>query len=281
MNFETVCFYIIVVVALLALSRAFAGLLLKTKVTHALIEDDNKALGIELAGYFLSVFLVISGTLAGTGYDTLIENFTWVLVYGIAGILLLLLSTRLTSQLLLKGNSNRAIAEGNSAVGLVSASIYISGGIIITGAVTGEWTGSHLPTLVFFVLGWTAFLIFLALYRALTDYDDYSEIFKGNLAVAISYSANMIAIGIIIGHAVSGNFDSWETNLIDFCKSITAVAMLYFVRQFLVQGILLRSGFSLHGGRLDREIADDKNIAAAAIEAATYIGVAILVSKLI
>jgi hypothetical protein len=57
--------------------------------------------------------------------------------------------------------------------------------------------------------------------------------------------------------------------------------MLYFVRQFIVQGLLLGSGFNLYGGRLDREIADDRNIAAAAVEAATYIGAAILAIKLI
>lgn len=281
MNFETICFYAVVVIVLLGIARLLNQFIVKTNLTHALVETDNKALGIELSGYFLAVFVIIGGTLAGPGYDTLTLNFLWAFVYGIGGIVLMILATRLASQIMLKGNSKRAIGEGNAAVGLVSGSIYLSAGIIISGAVTGEWSGSHLPTLVFFVLGWFAFLFFLAMYRALTDYDDYLEIFRGNLAAAISYSANMIAISIIISHSVSGSFESWASNLLDFGRSLTAVAMLYFVRQFIVQGLLLGSGFTLYGGRLDREIADDHNIAAAAIEAATYIGAALLAVKLV
>ncbi len=279
MSIENIITCIIAVVALLAIARLIARLVLRTNVTRSILESDCN--GIAAAGFYFSVFIITGGILSGPGYATFFENLLWIFVYGIGGIFLLLVSTRLASRLLLHNRAGNITESNAVSVGIVTASIYISGGMIISGAMTGEMTGEHLPTVVFLLLGWAVFLLFLGLYRTLTDYNDYEQIFNGNIAVAISYSANMIAIGIIIGNAVAGNFEGWSTNLAGFGKSAAAVAMLYFVRQFLVQGLLLHLGITLYGGRLDREIAGKRNIAASAIEAATYIGVAILVTKLV
>ena len=56
---------------------------------------------------------------------------------------------------------------------------------------------------------------------------------------------------------------------------------MYPVRQFLIQGLIMGCGYKLYGGKLDDEIARDRNIGAGVIEAAIYIATAIFAVKFI
>jgi hypothetical protein len=58
------------------------------------------------------------------------------------------------------------------------------------------------------------------------------------------------------------------------------VLALYPVRQILVQMAFLGGSFALRGGSLDTAIEERRNTGAAAMEAASYVATALLVSRL-
>jgi uncharacterized membrane protein YjfL (UPF0719 family) len=250
-------------------------------MTDSLINRDNPAMGVEVAGYLLGVILIIASVLNGPGHESLWVNIMWVAIYGVGGILFLALVATFGLRLILSKKCIEEIKNGNVAVGIVSAGSYIGTAAVIAGSVAGEGGGNLISSLVFFIAGQLIFLIITYIFRLLTAYDDTKEVLDKNIPAAMSYAGMMIAIGLIVGNAITGKFINYEESFIDFGKALLVVLALYPIRQWLVQGLLLGGGFTLYGGRLDDEISKDRNINAGVIESITYISTAILVISLL
>jgi hypothetical protein len=90
----------------------------------------------------------------------------------------------------------------------------------------------------------------------------------------------IIAIGIMAGYAVAGNFTGYAQGFRDFGLMMLATVALYPVRQIVVQMLFLGGGFSFRQGRLDHEIAQDRNVGAGLLEAVGYIATALVVTRL-
>ena len=82
------------------------------------------------------------------------------------------------------------------------------------------------------------------------------------------------------GYAVSGNFTGYSQGFRDFGLMMLATVALYPVRQIVVQMLFLGGGFSFRNGRLDHEIAQDRNVGAGLLEAVGYIATALIVTRL-
>jgi uncharacterized membrane protein YjfL (UPF0719 family) len=281
MAWQTILFICAATIVLLAVARFVNQLVMHTRITEALIQRDNPAVGIQVAGYLLGVIKIIASVLSGEGHGDFWMNTLWVAVYGIGGILFLTYISTIGLQLFLSRNCMQAIREGNVAAGIVAAGSYIGTGSVISGSFAGEGSGTLAAAVVFFVAGQVAFLVITYLFRLLTAYNDAKEILNGNIPAALSYAGVMVAVGIIVGNAVMGDFVDYATGFIAFGKALLVVLALYPIRQWLVQGLLLGGGFRLYGGSLDEEISRDRNINAGVIEAATYIGAALLVTRLV
>ena len=153
------------------------------------------------------------------------------------------------------------------------------------GIVTSESFGGHDLhglglSLVFFFLAQATLLAFIAVFRALTTYDDAKDISEGNLAAALSHGGLAIAVALIVGRAVAGDFVSWEVSLGGYAKSLVWVVALYPVRQVFVETVLLGAPLALRGGRLDQAIQGNRSIGMGAIEGASYVATALAVSRL-
>jgi uncharacterized membrane protein YjfL (UPF0719 family) len=262
----------------------------KTTVLKRIIGANNSAAGIEYAGFLLSVLMIMSSVLDGVSLHTnqvvdLIENgsITWwsfafaTILYGIVGIVALLFLGYVGVHMLLNLNVKSAIRSNNVAAAIVVAATYLSAAFIIAGVFRGDNEGGDgVASFVFLVAGLGLLILLTYLYRFITSYNDEKEIKANNAAAALSYGGIMVALGIIIGHAVEGDFIDYPTSGLLFGKALLAVLILYPVRQFLVQGILLGEGFRFYGGKLDEEISMEKNCGAGAVEAATYLAAAII-----
>lgn len=305
MHLNVILFYAIATIILLIIARFVNQFIIKTNLTDILIVKDNPAEGVAWAGYVFAVFMIIAATLSGSGYDTLLLNIKWTAIFGIGGIIFLALIAKFGIQLITSGDTLKLIKEGNKAAGILLAGAFIAIASIISGAISGDIasetalilkpqisitqngelisssTNSYLPILVFFIMGLVIFFIITYLYRFLTAYNDSKEIANGNVAVALSYSGLMIGIAIVVGNALFGQFNGWSDSILEFLKALIVVVIFYPIRQWLVQGILLGAGFSIYGGRLDKEIGEQRNLAAGIIEAATYIATGILAVKLL
>lgn len=280
---------IVVIVALFvfaALARLALHLLLRVHVAERIGGDHNAALGYEYAGYFLGVLIVAGSVLAGITSGragtagVTADVWTHALqagLYGLFGILVLALFGRLGFRVILKTDLVAGVRANNPSAGIVAAGGHVAVALVIAGALSGDSTGGDPGVAgVFLALGLVALWGITYLYRFITKYNDSQEITHGNVAAGLSYAGMMIAIGMIVGRALNGDFTDYATSISLCGKALLFVLVLYPVRQFIVQGILLGGGFTLYGGKLDREISRDQNTGAGAVEAAAYIAAAVV-----
>jgi uncharacterized membrane protein YjfL (UPF0719 family) len=277
MNYEAFVYYILLILTIfvggrLAMDASYAG-----KLKHKLIEDDNKALGADVAGKVISLFILSIASISVSVHNSALINFAWSFGYAALGLLVVFsFISPFIRRTILPSEINELILGGNLSAGICSASVSVAIALIYCGVVGADNQFAHTPAIVFFFLGLIAFILAAKLYRYLTAYDDIQQIREDNRAVAVSYSSLIISVAIIVEAAVSGDFIDWNTSFIKFSIALADIALLYPIRQILIQGLFLGGGYKIYGGRLDYEIAKDKNIGAAFIEAAGYMGAAFL-----
>lgn len=255
------------VLALVGAGRLLGGLFLGVKVREELCSKDNPAAGLVLGGFYLGLFVALSGLLQGDA-TTLAADALDVALHGAGALAGMALSAALW-RALLDLDLRKDVLEGrNVGAALLIAASFVAAGLIYQGALRGE-DSRGLVAAGFFALGLGALFASILLYEFFTPYDVGEEIGpKGNLAASLAASGAVVAAGLLIGDAVGGDFLGWKQSLLDTLPYLLPAALLPLVRWTVVDGLLL--GFR----RSDREIAEDRNLAAGALEAAAYLGVA-------
>ncbi|MEO6723867.1 MAG: DUF350 domain-containing protein [Blastocatellia bacterium] len=280
MDAATIGFVVLAVIVLLIIARAVYRLLLGQSLSETLLDRDNCAAAVALSGFMLGVINVIIPILSGPSHSFW-ADVKGVLAYGIGGILAMTVAGLIFEQY------SRATGvplreqtrAGNVAAGIVDGAIYLASSQIAAGALSGDG-GAIAPTVVFWAAGVAALIVLTHLFRLLTTYDDAQLIKNGNVAAALSSAGLIVAIGMMVGYAVSGTFTGYGDSFRHFGLMLLAVFALYPVRQIIVQMLFLGTGFSLRGGRLDKEIAEDQNIGAGLLEAIGYLATALIVTRI-
>lgn len=280
MDATTIGFVALAAVVLLVIARGVYQLVLGISMTEALIHQDNKAAAIALAGFLLGVIQVIIPVFTGPVHSFW-HDLANVAVYGVAGIVVLTISGLIfTWYCTLTGtNLKEQIGQGNVAAGIVAAGAYLAVSGLTSGILTGDG-GQLLPTIVFWAAGLGAIIVLTHLFRLLTAYDDAKLISQGNVAAALGFAGLLIAIGMMVGYSVAGTFTGYKEGFISFGLFLLLTLLFYPVRQIVVQMLMLGGEFSLYNGRLDHEIAEDKNVGAGVLEAVGYIATALLLTRI-
>lgn len=259
--------------ALVWVAKQLWGLVLKSNVNEQLTTHDNPAVAITLSGYFFGVLIALAGVMGtpSKGFTTDLLSFG---AYGLLGVVVLFAS--LFSAPLVGGvKLQRDIIEGhNVAAAVVLLSTFIATGLIFNGAVRGE-SGTVVmglvTLLVFQLIGQVTLALMAHLFEFITPFDLHAEIAeKKNLAAAIGYGGALVAIGLIVHNAVAGEFTNWATDLRSYALYSAPLLLLWPVRTIVVNGVLLSFR------NLNHEIAVDRNVGVGVVEAATYVGFALL-----
>ena len=242
-------------------------------VREELVEKDNVALGVAMAGYYFGLVMAIGGTLSGPSQG-LENDLIDIGIYGLLAIILLNLSRLVNDGLILHGFKIRdeLIDDQNAGTGAVIAASYIATGLVIFGAVSGE-IGGIVTTVIFWALGQVALVLAGLVYEWITPYSIHDEIEKDNVAAGVAFAGALVGIGVIVFHASAGNFISWEVNLQDFAIEVVAGLILLPIVRFIADVILLP------GQKLTNEIANQEhpNLGAGFIEATSYVGASFLI----
>ena len=242
-------------------------------VREELVEKDNVALGVAMAGYFFGLIMAIGGTLSGPSQG-LENDLIDIGIYGLLAIILLNLSRLVNDGLILHGFKVRdeLIDDQNAGTGVVVAASYIATGLVIFGAVSGE-IGGIVTTVIFWALGQLALVLAGLVYEWITPYSIHDEIEKDNVAAGVAFAGALVGIGVIVFHASAGDFISWAINLQDFAIEVVAGLILLPIARFISDVILLP------GQKLTDEIANQEhpNLAAGFIEATSYVGASFLI----
>jgi uncharacterized membrane protein YjfL (UPF0719 family) len=259
-------------------------------VAHDLNEGNN-ARRLKRVGQVVAIFLVAAAVvkdgvhsdpdgLAWTLRDNIVHDSIWIAAFGAVAVLLVSVTGRIGVQLLLQSRLPREIDRGNVAAGVAIAGNYIATGIITAHTISGQGIHDLGLALVFFVLAQITLHGCSLLFRALTTYDDAEQIAGENLAAALSYAGLVVAVAIVVGRAVEGEFTGWRSALEGYGLVLISILVFYPVRQLFVQMVLLHAPFSFRGGKLDAAIANERSIGMGALEGATYLGTAFAIATL-
>jgi uncharacterized membrane protein YjfL (UPF0719 family) len=280
MDATTIGFVVLAVIVLLIIARGVYRLVLGQAMTETLIDRDNKAAAVALSGFLLGVVQVIIPILSAPSH-TFWSDVKGVAAYGIGGIVAMTVAGLIFEQYsrVTGAPLREQIAQGNLAAGIIDGAIHFASGQIVAGALTGD-SGTLFPTIVFWAAGVAALIVFTHIFRLVTAYHDAELIKQGNVAAALGCAGLIVAIGMMVGYAVSGNFTGYGDSFRSFGLMLLVVLVLYPVRQIIVQMLLLGGGFSLRNGRLDHEIAKDQNVGAGLLEAIGYLATALVVTRI-
>lgn len=280
MDAATIGFVILAVIVLLIIARGVYRLLLGQSLSESLIGNDNRAAAVALSGFMLGVINVVIPVLSGSSHSFW-PDVKSVLAYGVGGILAMTVAGLIFEQY--SRSTGVPLREqtraGNVAAGIIDGAIYLASSQIAAGALTGDG-GAIAPTIIFWAAGVVALIGLTHLFRLLTSYDDAQLIRGGNVAAALAGAGLIVAIGMMVGYAVSGTFNGYAESFRAFGLMLLAVLALYPVRQIIVQMLLLGAGFCFRGGRLDKEIAEDANVGAGLLEAIGYLATALIVTRI-
>ncbi len=263
----------------------FAGILLIAKwlkdlwtpysIAHELTKADNPAIGLEMSGYFLAAAFVFIGALTGES-KSFLQDFSLVAGYSFLGILMLNVSRLVMDKFLFHKfcSVKEVIEDRNIGVASVRFGLYLATGAIAGASIHGQGGGVD-TAVIFFILGQVVLILFSKIYELLTPYSVHKEIEEENVAAGIAMGGTLVAFGIIIAAAAHADFVSWTYNLIVFAElAISGMILLVFVRFFMDKLILV-------GDDLNREISEDKNLAAGFVEATIAVAFAIVLAILL
>jgi uncharacterized membrane protein YjfL (UPF0719 family) len=243
------------------------------------LAERNAARGIVQAGYLCGAAFVIAAAFRGCVHgEDLRADVLWTAVFGGSALVLLWAAGGVGIRVLLRSRLPAEIERGNLAAAIAAASHFAATGIIIARCLYGDDLATLGVSIVFFVIAQATLHLFVILFRTLTLYAEDQEIIGENVAAAVSYAGAMLAIALIVGHAVEGDFEGWTVSLRAYVVALASSLVLYPVRQIAVQMVILRQPFTLRGGALDGLVAQQRNVGVSAIEAVSYVAAAVLLT---
>jgi len=268
-----------------AISTLLGMLLLLRIAERSLVLDlvqGNQAARLLRVGQVMAVFMIVAAVVHGsvTG-EAIAKDALWAAAFGTVGVVLMLASGHLGVRLIFQHQLRAEIARGNVAAGVAAGAHFIATGYITSRAMGGSGLHDLALAVAFFIIAQITLVLFVSLFRALTTYDDAEQIRGENLAAAVSYAGLALAIAIVVGRALDGDFTGWASSLKGYAAVLASGLALYPVRQLFVQTFLLSGSITLRGGRIDSGIAVEHDNGIAALEGATYIATALALARLL
>ena len=265
--------YLVVVLALLALGKwVYDGLHRRFVLRVELLEKDNLALAVTVAGYYLGLVIVLGGVVSGPASISLLDDVIGLAIYGGLAIVLLNLSAWVNDRLVFSrfDNEREIVEDRNVGVGVLEGANYVAVGLITAGAMSGE--GGLVPGLAFWVTGLAALVVAGILYDRITSYDLHDQIEGNNVAVAVAFAGVLVGFGNVIRLAGEGDFVSWNESMTEFgYYLVVGLVLLPLVRLFADKVLL-------PGARLTDELVQEQpNLGAGVIEGVTYLAASMLI----
>jgi len=278
---------LVLAVGLIFVFRSLLGVFVGVNVKDELANKDNLAFGLSIAGGIAALCLVLGAAVGGEASAGLTTEAINVLTYGIAGIVLLRCGVLINDKIFLSDFSvSEKIREKNIAVGTVQAANLIAVGILISSAVSWvedeTWHGLGGVVLVYFagqivLSGVTALRI--SIYKSRHDTSSWQQaIGAGNTALAIRYA------GQIIGTAIAA---SAMAGMVSYIPGAVVTSAMYWLGMALVAMLVLWGLYKicvvaiLPGVDIVEEVDNQGNTAIAFIEAALFIGMAVIIKALL
>ncbi|HAA04032.1 MAG TPA: hypothetical protein DCE18_11725 [Syntrophobacteraceae bacterium] len=241
-----------------------------------LTSRDNPAFGIYFAGYIVGLAVALAGTLSGLGGDVL-EDFTTMTINGLLAIVLMRLSATVNDRLILTrfDDKKEIIEDRNAGTSFVYVGSFMATGLMINGVLTGESESLAFMVrdiVIYWVVGQIILILGGRVFQIISHYDVQAVIEKDNVAAGICFGFFLAALGGVARMALAGASSEIWTDLVSVVVFATLGTFLLCAGRFAADKVMLPTS------PLDHEIADDGNTGAAAVVAAVFSSIAILLA---
>ena len=279
--------YVVLGVVVVLLAKLVRDLITSHQEDEEVVQKQNLAEALRLAGYLFGVVLVFVGAVyqptylavvdAGFGFDAEFGiDVLRVFLYSLAGIVALnLVRVAMDRLVLYKFQVEKEIIEDrNVGTGASEFGINVATGLMIAGALSGTGGGGEvfeaLSFLAFFVLGLIVLVLFALFYEITTSFDIHDEIERDNAAVGVAFGGNLIAIGLVMLKALSGDFAGWGQSITEFVVFAVVGFVLLFALRKVVDFLVLPRV------KVAEEMAAQRNVGVAFIEAGVVISCSLI-----
>ncbi len=275
-----------VAVAAICALRYGSGVLFGVDSRDELAERDNLAFGVALAGGALAVALILAAAAAGDPAITLWEELGVVVAYAVVGLVLLKLGVLVNDWIVFHHFSIReAVGGQNAAAGTAQAANLVAIGVLINGAI--GWADGGLvqglaAVVVVFLLSQLVVLAVTrmraAIYARRHDGQRWQDaIAGGNTALGVRYAGHLVGASLAASSA---------GGMVSFVPGWDAVALVGYA-WWLVWAIVLAAALLLlsmlaqravlRGIDVVEEVDNQRNVGVAAIEAAIFLGIGLVI----
>ena len=280
---------VVAVVAICAL-RYVSGLLFGVDSRNELAEKDNLAFGLTLAGGAGAVALVLAAATAGDPAIDFAEELGVVALYAVLGLVLLKVGMLINDWVVFNEFSLKdAINGGNAAAGTAQAANLIAIGVLVNAAIgysEGDLATAVATVVIVFLLAQIVLLGVTRL-RGLI-YAKRNEGAKwqaaidgGNTALGVRYAGHLIGTALAVSAA--GGMIVYlvppDAAMIVLYAALLGLAVVLAGVLLLLSMLAQRA--ILHGIDVVEEVDVQANIGVAAIEAAVFIGVGLVMHAVI
>ncbi len=233
------------------------------------IKNNNLAVGVSVAGYFIAIVAIIAGASIGSAGD-FIKDLVDFGYYSVLGIVLLNISKFINDKLILPKFciTKEIVEDKNVGTAAVVFGSFLASGLIIGGSISGQG-GGIISAIAFFALGQLALILFSKIYNLLLPCCIHDEIEKDNVAVGVAFGGTLIALSIILLKGVSGDFTKWVADLSNFGIEVLAGIILLPTARVMFDKILIPK-IKLN------DALKQGNITVGVLEAVTVISIAIV-----
>lgn len=258
---------------------------------RVLVDDDNKAVAVSLAGYLAGLTAVVSAALSDfgittsdgfaspsdqtsdVGVDSRVHIVAHAALFAALGLGLLAVAGAFNRRVTIRGLPilYLMVHEKNLATACVDASGYVASGLVVGAALAGQPSSSLSEdvgvTVLFAALGQMSFIAVAALFRRVTSYDDKAQIKRGNAAAGLSYGLRLIAAALLLANALAKSF-----SLAGFGLWLGLGTLLLLLLRLLIDKTVLRAEL------LDKEIERDQNWGAAMVSGTMQIVIVVVLN---
>ena len=275
-----------VAVAAMCALRYGAGVLFGVDSRDELAEKDNFGFGIALAGGAFAVALVLAAAAAGEPAITFGDELVGVVAYALVGLVLLKLGIVVNDWIVFRDFSLKAaIRDQNVAAGAVQAANLVAVGVLINGAVNWAEGGLAQGLVSVVVTFFLAQVVVLgvsrtraAIYARRHDGERWqAAIEAGNVALAVRYAGHLVGTALASSSAggmvvfVAGADASAGFAYLGWLVWAVVLAAVLLLLSMLAQRVILG------GVDVVEEVDRQRNIGVAAIEAAVFVGIGIVI----
>jgi uncharacterized membrane protein YjfL (UPF0719 family) len=266
-SFLEVLFILASLLAFLIFARSVFGWVGRVEGYSLTVEttiNDNPAVGVRFGFFLLAAATSFVNLLEPSG-GGLKQDFDIVAFYGLLSIVLLIVAREVNDKLILYKLSNDAevIGKKNTSFAVVEGSSYLGTAFITAGAFSNVDAGIG-AALVWFAVGQCVLVVLDNIYSiAAPGIQD--AVAAQNLAASISLGGFLVAGGLALGSAISGESYGWVQDSLDVGYFLAIWLLVMIVVQFLLNKVFLP------GTSVRKELLTDRNVAAGIIEAALFI----------